>query len=280
MKINEKQKKFVETVWDYYHNHKRDLPWRKTLSPYFIFVSEVMLQQTQVSRVLIKYPLFIHRFPTFHKLSTASIIDILSVWQGMGYNRRALYLKKAASILIDTYKGIVPDDPTILDLLPGIGEATAASIVTFAYNKPTVFIETNIRRVFIYHFFKDRRLALSSVEGLKIEDREILPLIEQTLDYSNPREWCWALMDYGSYLGKKFENSNKKSKHYVIQSKFEGSDRQIRGKILKLLLENRRTEQEMIEELKVEKKRAKSILDSLEKEGFIEKKKDVFVLKS
>ncbi|PIY72478.1 endonuclease III [Candidatus Roizmanbacteria bacterium CG_4_10_14_0_8_um_filter_33_9] len=278
MKKNKKHEKFIDTVWKYYVKNKRDLPWRKTTDPYQIFVSEVMLQQTQVSRVLIKYPFFINQFPTFKQLAQASITEVLKTWQGMGYNRRALYLKKAASIIINQYNGIVPDDPVILDTLPGVGEATACSIVAFAYNKPTVFIETNIRRVFIYHFFEDRKLfTLRGIDG-KVDDREILSLVEQTLDHDNPREWYWAFMDYGSYLGKTGENPNKKSKHYTIQTQFEGSDRQIRGKILKLLLEHRRTEQEMIEELKVKKKRVKSILDSLEKEGFTLKKNDIYCL--
>lgn len=230
-----------------------------------------MLQQTQVSRVLVKYPQFIQRFSTFGSLAKASITDILTVWQGMGYNRRALYLKKAAAIIINQYKGVVPNDSVTLDTLPGIGEATASSIVTFTYNKPSIFIETNIRRVFIHHFFKNKE---------NVDDKHILLFVRETLDNKKPKEWYWALMDYGSYLGKKIENPNKKSKYYAVQSQFEGSDRQIRGKILKVLLAYRRTEQEIIEELKITKKRVKSILASLEKEGFIETNRGVYALKN
>lgn len=230
-----------------------------------------MLQQTQVSRVLIKYPVFISQFSTFKQLARAPLSEILRVWQGMGYNRRALYLKKTADIIVSNHMAILPNDPALLDTLPGIGKATAASIVVFAYNRPTVFIETNIRRVFIHHFFLDKD---------DVSDKQIELLVAKTLDMVNPREWYWALMDYGSYLGKIGDNPNKKSKHYTIQSQFKGSDRQIRGKIVKLLLEDRKTEKEMIEKLKIDKMRLKSILDSLEKEGFIEKKKDVFILKS
>lgn len=270
MKNNKKQIKFIQTVWDYYYANKRDLPWRETSNSYFIFISEVMLQQTQVSRVLIKYPLFIHQFPTFDKLAHASMADILKTWQGMGYNRRALYLIKAAEIIENQYGGIVPNDPIILDLLPGIGKATACSIIAFIYNKPTVFIETNIRRVYIFHFFDGRKLP--------VDDKEILPLVEQTLDYVNPREWYWALMDYGAYLGKTIENPNKKSRHYSVQSQFEGSNRQIRGKILRLLLENKKTMNEIMDLLEIDKTRAQSILESLEKEGFIVKKKNSYYL--
>ncbi|MEK7079017.1 MAG: A/G-specific adenine glycosylase, partial [Patescibacteria group bacterium] len=133
---------------------RRDFPWRNTTDPYHILVSEVMLQQTQVARVMVKFPIFIDQFSNFKELATASTKDILQVWQGMGYNRRALYLKKIAEIVITQYKGKLPDDPAILDTFPGIGEATAASIVAFAFNKPLVFIETNIRRVFIHLFFE------------------------------------------------------------------------------------------------------------------------------
>lgn len=270
MKKNRKQEQFIRTVWEYYHTYKRNLPWRKNVKPYHIFVSEVMLQQTQVSRVLIKYPVFISRFSDFKQLAQASVKEVLYIWQGMGYNRRALYLKKAAGIIENQYHGIVPDDPIILDLLPGIGKATAASIVSFAYNKSTVFIETNIRRVFLHHFFKGKKL--------KVDDKDILSFVKKTLDYNNPREWYYALMDYGSYLGKIVENPNKKSKHYTIQSKFEGSDRQVRGKILRLLLENKKTKNEIVDLLKIDKTKVKIILDTLRREGFITKKINTYCL--
>lgn len=251
---------------------KRDLPWRDTTDPYRILVSEVMLQQTQVARVLIKYPIFMSQFPNFKQLAQASIKDILQVWQGMGYNRRALYLKKIAEIVVTQHKGKLPDDPAILDTFPGIGEATAASIVAFAFNKPVVFIETNIRRVFIHLFFEDRKL--------KVDDREILPLVEKTLDVKNPREWYWALMDYGAHLGKTVDNPNKKSKHYSIQSKFEGSDRQVRGEILRILLKKSQTEKNIIEVLKKKNDRVKNILQNMIKEGLIEYKLQKYSIKS
>lgn len=251
---------FKRIVWDYYQQNKRDLPWRKTDNPYHILVSEVMLQQTQVSRVLIKYPIFISQFPNFKQLAQASIKDILQAWQGMGYNRRALYLKRVAEIVEEQYKGNLPDNPVILDSFPGIGGATAASIAAFAFNKPTVFIETNIRRVFIHYFFKDKS---------EIDDKQILALVQKTVDTKNPREWYWALMDYGSYLGKITDNPNKKSKHYTIQTQFEGSDRQIRGEILKLLLKKSLTEKELLKIIKREPNKIKNLLQNLKSEKFI-----------
>ena len=243
---------------------RRDFPWRNTTDPYHILVSEIMLQQTQVSRVQTKFPLFISRFPNFKRLAQASVKDILHVWQGMGYNRRALYLKKTANIIVTKYKGELPDNPEVLDTFPGIGKATASSIAAFAFNKPAVFIETNIRRVFLHLFFEDGRS--------KIDDREILPLIKQTLDKKNPRKWYEALMDYWAHLGKTIDNPNKKSKHYTAQSPFDGSDRQVRGEILKILLKKPQTGKHITAILKKKNQRVKYILQNMMKEGLIEYK--------
>lgn len=251
--------KFAKLIWDFYQNNKRDLPWRNTTDPYRILVSEIMLQQTQVARVLVKYPEFVKKFPAFKSLNKNSIAEILTVWQGMGYNRRALYLKKIAEKVEKEYKGALPKDPKILQTFPGIGSATACSILVFSYNLPLVFIETNIRRVFIHHFFKDKK---------GIHDKELLPLVEQYLDRKNPREWHYALMDYGSHLGKTELNPNRRSTHYVKQSKFEGSLRQLRGEVLKVLLEFKTIP---ISSLKSQTKdpRLEKALNQLEKEGFL-----------
>jgi len=249
---------FVKTIRDYYRKNKRSMPWRDDVSPYSIFISEVMLQQTQVARVMAKYPLFMQAFPDFKSLSNVDTATLLSVWQGMGYNRRALYLKSAAQVIFSKYNSALPDDPTLLDELPGIGYATACSIVAFAFNKPVIFIETNIRRVYIHHYFTDKE---------NISDAEILPYVERTLDKNNPREWYWALMDYGAYLSSQTENPNKKSKHYVKQKKFKGSVREVRGGTLKLLLEK----QYSLDELKkvYPDERLFTALEQMEKEGFI-----------
>ncbi len=223
---------FKTQILAYAAAHKRDLPWRTpALTPnengelglYGVLVSEVMLQQTQVPRVIQKYKEFLTTFPTLAVLAQAELPDVLRVWQGMGYNRRGKYLWQAARELQATsYK--LDLTPAELDALPGIGPATAASIYCFTYNKPVVFIETNIRKVYLFHFFPDRE---------EVGDDELLPYIQKTMDYENPREWYYALMDYGSYLSKMVPNPNRKSKHYVRQAKFEGSDRQIRGALLR-----------------------------------------------
>ncbi len=256
-------KKFKKTIRDYHKKHGRHaLPWRKTEDPYKILVSEYMLQQTQVGRVISKYELFMKVFPTFKKLANADNRDVLKAWQGLGYNRRALYLKRTAEIVDEKYNGILPSDLNLLVELPGIGPNTAAAICAYSFNIPVVFIETNIRRIFIHFFF-------SKIKR-KISDDEILMLVQKTVDRKNPRLWYSALMDYGTYLKSQVENPNRKSKTYAKQSKFKGSDREIRGKILKLLLEkNTITETGLITTLKEKGNRMKKILETLIRDGFV-----------
>lgn len=258
--------RFQKTVWDCYHAHRRSLPWRKMRNPYRILVSEVMLQQTQVDRVLIKYPQFIEAFPNFSALARASLRAVLKVWQGMGYNRRALFLQNIAKRVVKEYKGELPDDAAVLKTFPGIGEATACSIAAFAFNKPVAFIETNIRAVFIHHFFRERK---------RVHDREILPLVKQTLNRKNPREWYSALMDYGSMLKKMYGNANRKSAHYVRQSPFKGSNREMRGALLRLLMDTGKLNVgQVIKQIPREPKVVIYNLVNLQKEGFLVKDGD------
>jgi len=228
-KPNAKSKKeFIAEIWRYYkENGRHDLPWRHDTSPYSIVVSEVMLQQTQVTRVLKKYPEFLEEFPSFEALASAELEDVLRVWQGMGYNRRAISVRKLAQEVVGKYQGTLPETPKLLIELPGIGKGTAGSIAAFAHNYPAPFIETNIRRVYIHFFFSEQE---------KVSDDEIMTLVRDTIDIARAREWYWALMDYGSKLAKEVVNPNRRSKHYRVQSKFEGSNRQVRGAILKVLL--------------------------------------------
>jgi len=261
---------FVSLIKEYYKKHKRPFAWRDNTNPYFVFVSEVMLQQTQTSRVIDKYALFIRLFPTWQALAQAPLVDVLQAWQGLGYNRRGKWLQQSAQIIVEQHGGVLPVQPVSLVKLPGIGPATAASVAAFAYNQPTVFIETNIRAVFIHFFFSDRD---------DVHDSEIFPLIEKTLDRDNPRQWYYALMDYGVMLKKQLVNPSRKSKHHVKQSKFEGSDRQIRGLLIKLLTTHHRRveEQLLIDEvclfpnIKASAERVASILEGLREEGMVKK---------
>jgi A/G-specific adenine glycosylase len=256
--------RFRETILSYYEHEGRDLAWRHTTDPYHIFVSEIMLQQTQVARVTGKFPEFIDTFPTFAALAAAPFHEVLAKWQGLGYNRRALTIHKCAKEVMTAFGGKLPQDVEVLTTLPGIGHATACSIAAFAFNMPVSFIETNIRRVFIHFFFGDR---------LSVTDREILPLVEQSLDTTNPRRWYWALMDFGSALKNSIPNPNKKSAHYSKQSKFVGSDREIRGMILRSLVRNpQQDEKELVRSISLSQVRVRKMIDRLEEEGFIERK--------
>src|SRR5690606_15185162 len=151
-----KIEEFKQLIWDFYAGNCRDFAWRNIENPYYILVSEIMLQQTQTHRVKAKYEEFLAVFPTIETLAQSSLRDVLLVWQGLGYYRRARYLHQIAIIIVNEYSGIVPSDPKVLQMFPGLGAATASSICTFAFNLPTVFIETNIRTVFIHHFFCDQ----------------------------------------------------------------------------------------------------------------------------
>ncbi len=253
---------FRELVWDYYRAHRREMPWRDDPSPYKVVISEVMLQQTQVPRVLQKYPEFMAQFPDFQSLATAETASLLSAWQGLGYNRRALFLQRLARMVVDEYDGQLPRDPAELIKLPGIGAGTAGSIAAFAFDAPVVFIETNIRRVFIHHFFSD-------TEGVR--DRDILVLVEAALDREHPREWYYALMDYGTHLAKTVVNPNRQSRHYVKQSAFAGSDRQLRGAIIRLhLAQQTLSAEEITKHFPTEApERLARIVAQLTKEGFL-----------
>jgi A/G-specific adenine glycosylase len=229
-----------------------------------------MLQQTQVDRVVDKYLLFIRTFPTFQTLAQASMEKLLATWQGLGYNRRALLLRACAQQVIKRHGGSLPDTPESLAALPGIGKATAASICAFAFNKPVIFIETNIRAVFIHEFFQDKN---------SINDRELIPIIESTLDRKKPGTWYSALMDYGTHLKKKYPNPGRRSAHHTRQSKFAGSDRQLRGKILRLLLSSGRQYLRGKElDPASDPERVNRILRGLTDEGFLVKKGDFYAI--
>jgi len=257
-------KRFQETVMVYYQEYGRhDLPWRIPepdghFDTYKILVSELMLQQTQVLRVIPKYHEFLKTFPSIESLANASLGEVLVMWSGLGYNRRAKFLWQTAQAIVSEHGGHLPSEITKLVTLPGVGKNTAAAITAYAFNLPAVFIETNIRTVYIHHFFQDKT---------DIPDTEILQLVSQTLDMQNPRIWFWSLMDYGTYLKQANGNLNKLSKSYVKQSSFIGSRRQIRGKVIRLLSQQSLSESKLINEIADE--RLQSVLDDLLKEQMI-----------
>lgn len=217
---------FRHAIREHYRAQGRAFPWRSTRDAYEILVSEIMLQQTQTDRVVPKYREWLDAFPTPEALAKAPFSAVLERWIGLGYNRRARFLQETCRIIAEEKGGRVPSDPDELDDLPGIGPYTARAVSTFAFGIPHAFIETNIRAVFIFFFFPDRD---------DVSDAEILDLVDQTLDRENPRDWYYALMDYGASLKKKVVNPNRKSRHYAKQSRFEGSLRQARGAVLRHL---------------------------------------------
>jgi A/G-specific adenine glycosylase len=269
-------KPFIDVIRNHHKKFGRDLPWRHDITPYRIVVSEIMLQQTQAGRVAKKFDAFLKKFPDWKSLANAPTIDVLKEWQGLGYNRRGLNLQRLAQAVM-TNDGQLPKTHAELLDLPGIGPNTAGSIMAFAWNLPHPFIETNIRTVFIHFFFKNSR-------G-KVHDKKLTPLIEEALadkrNQKNPREWYYALMDYGSYLKQTEINPSRKSKHHVKQSKFKGSNRELRAQILKLILKGAQTEEEIMREFPDKNVEAvlKNISDLI-KEGFIEKKFNKYIIKS
>lgn len=252
---------FRKLVTGYWKKHGRhDLPWRKTADPYAILVSEVMLQQTQVPRVVLKFRAFLRTFPTFRALADAPVSAVLRAWQGLGYNRRALMLQRCAQAVVRDHGGRLPADYDALRALPGIGPYTAGALLAFAFNKPHPVIETNIRRIFIHHYFPRVR---------SVADGRILPLVERTLDRAHPRRWYSALMDYGTHLAETLPNPNRRSRHHVRQAAFEGSVRQVRGGILKVLLEGGPMTRAKLAAAVGHDGRLDAILARLEREGFI-----------
>ena len=234
----------------------RTMPWREQPSFYYVLVSEVMLQQTQVPRVLPKFANFITLFPTIELLAEASLADVLRAWQGLGYNRRAQFLHQAAKYVAlqgqpVTYEGLLA--------LPGVGRATAAALMNYVYNVPTAFIETNIRTVYFYHFFADQT---------DISDTKLYELVQNTIDVSRPREWFWALMDYGTWLKAQGMGSITLSKHYKKQAPLKGSVREVRGQIIRSLASGPK-QLEQLKKLVSTDERFTPAMQALQKEGLV-----------
>ena len=254
----------------------RDLPWRRTRDPYAVWISEVMLQQTQVSRVDGRWQHWLERFPTVDALAAASSADVLEEWQGMGYNRRALALLAAAQA-VSAAGGMLPSDVASLVALPGIGPATAAGIRAFAFDLPAVYLETNVRTVLLHELYPQ-------AEG--VPDKELVPVLERVCPTTaddptrDPRTWYYALLDYGAWLKRTVPNPSRRSATHTRQSRFEGSHRQKRAELVRLLLAHREgatvatlaEELSSVEEkagrLKVDDGFAESLLAELAAEGF------------
>lgn len=217
---------FVARVWERGAEEYRDLPWRGVDDPWAVLVSEIMLQQTQVARVERYWTRFLEAFPAPADLADAPTADVLAHWQGLGYNRRALALKRTAE-QVAKGGGQLPDTFSELVALPGIGPATAAGVLAFAFQKPSVYVETNVRAVFLHELFPGED---------KVPDADLLPYVADTANEADPRGWYCALLDFGAALKRDGANPTRASTTYARQSAFEGSRRQKRAELVRIVL--------------------------------------------
>lgn len=244
------------------------MPWRQDTRPYYVLVSELMLQQTQVDRVVPKFEAFIARFPDEKTLAAASLADVLTLWNGLGYNRRAKFLHDAAKMIVHECDGAFPEKYDELVKLPGVGPNTAGAILTYAFNQPIVFIETNVRTVYFEHFFVDEDM---------VSDAEVRMMVANTLDREHPREFYQALMDYGTWLKRNGAGRLAKSKHYKKQSPLKGSVREIRGQLLRVLSAGDMTRAELERAVTVDE-RFELALAGVMRDGLVSRRGDVLHL--
>lgn len=265
-----KVRTFQRFIFSWWRTNRRDLPWRRTHDPYRILVSEIMLQQTQVRRVIPKYAEFIEAYPTVASLARAATADVLRIWKGMGYNRRALYLKKAAEVVVRQHKGKFPKEEKLLTQLPGLGMYTARAILVFAYKQHVAAVDTNIRQIIVHFFF----------EGTPQKEK----VIQETADALVPKgkswEWHQALMDYGA-----IELSRLRITDYGLRKKslpFRETNRFFRGRIMDELRESEKKELALVDDFVRKYDRSEefieSILHGLEKDGLIVRENDVLAL--
>ncbi len=259
-----------QTVLDWYAGNQRDLPWRQTHDPYKILVSEIMLQQTQVPRVIPKYEAFFERFPTISSLATATAADVIREWKGLGYNRRALNLQRAVRVVTTELNGVFPATVDGLQRLPGVGRYTAGAVMNFAFGIDTPAVDTNVR-LFIDVVVPTRKSRT---------DREYYELAELLAPNGKPHVWLHAVMDYTSA-----ELRSKRPKPVVKKKeteRFVGSNRYLRGQILDALRIAPATQDNLFEriasKIDVPRERFHSLLKALEQEGFVARKKTALLL--
>lgn len=250
---------FIQIVWEKGRELYREMPWREDTRPYYVLVSELMLQQTQVDRVVPKFEAFIAAFPDAQTLADSSLAEVLQLWQGLGYNRRAKYLHDAAKMIVNDFDGRFPDTKDELLRLPGVGPNTAGAILNYAYDTAEPFIETNVRTVYFHHFYPD---------GEVVSDTELVSLVARTIDQQHPCEFYWALMDYGSWLKRQGAGRLRQSSHYKKQSPLKGSVREVRGQIIRTLTKGD-VEIDELQQLYVDDERFETALAGLIRDGLV-----------
>ena len=247
---------FQEQILAWYDTFKRDLPWRGDPDPYHILVSEIMLQQTGVERVIPKYLAFLDRFPSLRSLADASLADVLRQWQGLGYNRRALNLQQAARTVVERFGGEIPRTLVDLESLPGIGKYTARAVASFAFGMQVPVVDTNVRRV------------LSSLIGRALSDRETWDLAEKVLPEGRAADWNSALMDYGALVKKSVPRP------VAIKSEpFTSTNRFWRGRIVDALrghaVLSMRALLDVLPEVNRDEERVRRLVVTLHDEGLV-----------
>jgi len=217
-----KREKFLKELFAWWEQNKRILPWRETKDPYKIMVSEFMLQQTQVNRVVDKYNIFVSKYRNLESLAKSKKVDLLKLWQGLGYNRRALWLKDAAIEILKM--GRFPSEKEELIKLKGVGEYTSRAIPIFAFNKDYAAVDTNIKKILLSENFIHRD------DG----EQEIQRLADKLMPKGSSRDYHNAMMDLGS--SEKYKNTIHINRTKI--KKFKNSNRQVRGKIISILVNN------------------------------------------
>lgn len=255
-----KKSKFHALIFTWWDSNRRDLPWRKTHDPYKILVSEIMLQQTQVARVILKYQEFISTYPHVLSLSQAPVSDIIRLWKGLGYNRRALYLKKTADIVSNLYGGVFPKDEQLLTKLPGLGRYTARAILVFAYKQQVGMVDTNIRQIITHFFFKDASQ----------KEKVIQEFADALVPKGKSWQWHQALMDYGALELPKIRRPKVQKKKTIS---FRDSNRFYRGRIIDALRDHEWDAGELVKHISYRYGKSdtmvENIVESLVKDGLI-----------
>lgn len=261
MKIPKQRRLEIQTtVLDWFAKNARSLPWRETHDPYKILVSEIMLQQTQVPRVIPKYLAFFERFPTMESLVTATAADVIREWKGLGYNRRALNLQRAIRMVVTKLNGEFPNTVDELLILPGVGRYTAGAVMNFAFGIDTPAVDTNVR-LFIDTMLPSRRIR---------SENDYYDLGRQLIPKGKAHLWLHAVMDYTSAeLRSKRPKPTKKKE----TERFVGSNRYLRGRILDVLRTKSISQHDLFkaiaEPIDSSVEKFDSLISALEREGFL-----------